>query len=136
MQVNKDPSEVLRHRDQNNMGASWIIGLGDYEGGEFIDDKERVIYIRNKAYFFDGREPHSASPWKPVGKLGHRFTLILFGHKSALAPELSQEIKDVLAHIGIPFFGHGGPAIGCPHAEHPKVSSSPSDVSKSILVVL
>lgn len=74
IQVNKN---VLckPHVDSNNIGPSYIIGLGDYEGGRFIDDQNQYYDIKNKWLLFDGRKIHYNEEFT-----GNRYSIVYFTH--------------------------------------------------------
>ena len=78
IQYNKN-HQAAKHKDAKNMGTSYIIGLGNYTGGELIIyDKDgnnpKKHNIRNKFYKFDGSiYPHETAPFK-----GERYTLVFF----------------------------------------------------------
>jgi len=78
IQFNKN-QRAAKHKDANNVGASYIIGLGDYEGGELIvydinDKNPKKINIKNKFYKFDGSLFfHETARFK-----GERYTLVFF----------------------------------------------------------
>ena len=62
----------------NNVGESYIIGLGDYSGGELIvydsNDNPKYIDINHKFYKFNGSEfYHEVSDF-----IGTRITLVFF----------------------------------------------------------
>ena len=72
IQFNKN-KQMKKHKDAKNVGESYIIGLGNYTGGELIvyntdgkSEKKRVN-IKNKWYKFDGSTfPHETVrdiPW-------------------------------------------------------------------------
>lgn len=62
------------HVDKNNVGPSYIIGLGDYEGGKLvIEGKE--YNIKNRFKKFDGTRGHWVTPFEGV-----RYTLVFFTH--------------------------------------------------------
>lgn len=62
------------HIDKNNVGLSYIIGLGDYTGGNLvIEGKE--YNIKNRFKKFDGRLGHWVTPFQ-----GSRYTLVFFTH--------------------------------------------------------
>jgi hypothetical protein len=62
------------HVDKNNVGPSYIIGLGDYEGGKLvIEGKE--YNIKNRFKKFDGTLGHWVTPFK-----GERYSLVFFTH--------------------------------------------------------
>ena len=78
IQYNKN-HRAARHRDAKNTGVSYIIGLGDYQGGElkiFDEDEKNPVKhdIRNKFYTFNGSiYPHETIPFK-----GERYTLVFY----------------------------------------------------------
>jgi hypothetical protein len=78
IQYNKN-HKCAKHRDGRNVGESYIIGLGDYTGGELIvfdeNDKNPVKHdIRNKFFKFNGSiYPHVTAPFK-----GERYTMVFF----------------------------------------------------------
>jgi hypothetical protein len=78
IQYNKN-NRAARHRDAKNVGVSYIIGLGDYTGGELIifdeNEKNPVKHdIRGKFNTFDGSKyPHETAPFK-----GERYTLVFY----------------------------------------------------------
>ena len=69
---------TIQHIDNNNIGESIIIGLGDYEGGELIvfdkDDKPRYIDIKNRFYKFNGSQYYHATN----DFTGNRVTMVFF----------------------------------------------------------
>jgi len=78
IQFNKN-HRAARHLDAKNMGISYIVGMGDYKGGELIifdeNEKNPVKHdIRNKFYTFNGSKyPHETAPFK-----GERYTLVFY----------------------------------------------------------
>lgn len=68
-----------KHKDKNNIGESYIIGLGDYEGGRlkvWHNDNEEPEYvdIKNKFYKFDGaKKYHETEDFT-----GTRLSLVFF----------------------------------------------------------
>jgi len=78
VQYNKN-HRAAKHRDAKNTGISYIVGLGDYTGGELIiydeNDKNPVKHdIKNKFYTFNGSiYPHETAPYK-----GERYTLVFY----------------------------------------------------------
>ena len=78
IQYNKNHRSA-KHKDAKNTGISYIIGMGDYTGGELIvydeDGKNPVKKdIRNKFYTFNGSKyPHETAPFK-----GERYTLVFY----------------------------------------------------------
>ena len=106
------------HVDANNLGPSWIIGLGDYTGGElWLADpdgdielevkqkmlrrsekpgdiiKGRLINIKDKWFHFDGRVPHAAMPFQ-----GNRFSLVYFTSK--FHRKMDEHCKQDLVNLG------------------------------------
>ena len=78
IQFNKN-HRAVKHKDAKNMGVSYIIGLGDYTGGDLIvydkDGKNPVYHnIKNRFYKFDGSKlPHETAPFK-----GERYTIVFY----------------------------------------------------------
>jgi len=78
IQYNKN-HRAARHKDAKNTGVSYIIGLGDYKGGELIifdkNEKNPVKHdIKNKFHTFNGSiYPHETSPFE-----GERYTLVFY----------------------------------------------------------
>ena len=78
IQYNKN-HKCAKHKDGRNVGESYIIGLGNYTGGELMvwdkNDKNPVKHnIRNKFLKFNGSEHfHETQPFK-----GERYTLVYF----------------------------------------------------------
>lgn len=75
IQVNKN-LQSAPHRDKNNVGASAIIGLGPYRGGELVvvrDGRERCHDVRNQLLRFDGHDLHYTRPF-----VGTRYTVVFF----------------------------------------------------------
>jgi hypothetical protein len=70
--------KCLPHYDGRNVGDSWIVGLGDYSGGELIiydeDDNKTLIDIKYKPYCFNGAKiKHSTNEFT-----GTRYSVIFF----------------------------------------------------------
>ena len=78
IQYNKN-HRAARHRDAKNTGVSYIVGMGDYTGGELFifDENERNPVkhdIKNKFNTFNGSiYPHETAPFK-----GERYTLVFY----------------------------------------------------------
>ena len=80
IQYNKN-MRAARHVDGRNVGTSYIVGLGDYTGGELIiydNDKKPTGAVRNnlKGNFlaFNGSKfLHEVAPFK-----GERYTIVFF----------------------------------------------------------
>ena len=76
--VNKNHASA-RHVDKNNYGFSYIIGLGNYTGGQLVFDSgpyKGEHNIRNKWLKFKGDHPHWVKPLK-----GERYTLVFYHWK-------------------------------------------------------
>lgn len=73
IQVNKNVLS-LPHVDKNNVGPSYIIGLGNYTGGELVIEGKRHN-IKNRWKYFDGNKGHWVEPFQ-----GTRYTLVFFTH--------------------------------------------------------
>jgi hypothetical protein len=80
IQYNKN-HRAARHRDAKNTGISYIVGLGNYTGGELtiFDEHEKNPVkhdIKNKFYTFDGSKyPHETCPFS-----GERYTLVFYSN--------------------------------------------------------
>ena len=78
IQYNKN-QRAARHRDAKNMGVSYIVGLGNYTGGELIifDENEKNPKkhdINGKFLTFNGSiYPHETARFK-----GERYTLVFY----------------------------------------------------------
>ena len=78
IQFNKN-QKTKKHKDGNNVGKSYIIGLGDYTGGDVRlytkdGDKFKDINIKNRWATFNGSElEHETTPFK-----GERYTLVFY----------------------------------------------------------
>ena len=78
IQVN-DNQLCAKHKDENNVGVSYIIGVGDYEGGELrVWNEDGTEYedidIHNKFISFDGSKRfHQTLPFS-----GNRYTIIYY----------------------------------------------------------
>ena len=69
------------HVDKNNVGLSWALSLGDFEGGELVceTDDPRVLEChatRRRPVVFDGKKPHWVLPYH-----GTRYSVILYTSK-------------------------------------------------------
>jgi hypothetical protein len=89
VQINYD-FDIQPHKDSLNQQESWIVGLGEYKGGELAIEFEKgteLIDIRDKPYKFNGSKyTHWVQPYK-----GHRWSLVFFTHHTK---EKLQELKD------------------------------------------
>ena len=78
IQYNKN-HKAKKHKDGHNVGISYIIGLGDYTGGELIvydaaGKNPKKHNIKNKFYKFNGSiYSHETAPYK-----GERYTLVFY----------------------------------------------------------
>jgi len=75
--INKNHA-AAKHVDSNNKGHSYIIGLGNYTGGELVfHDKKSPHHgthnIKNRWLKFTGDTEHSVKPFK-----GTRYTLVYY----------------------------------------------------------
>ena len=72
VQVNDNYSS-RPHRDKGNQGLSYIVGFGDYVGGEL--NVEGTLYnIHHAGHLFNGSEKlHYTEPWT-----GNRYSLVFF----------------------------------------------------------
>eukprot|EP01051_Picozoa_sp_SAG22_P007180 SAG22_NODE_495_length_9802_cov_111.077605_11_plen_136_part_00 len=80
--INKNHA-AARHVDKNNKGRSYIIGLGNYIGGELVFTYKKSPYkksphygthsIKNKWLKFTGDTKHYVKPFK-----GTRYTLVYY----------------------------------------------------------
>ena len=74
MQINKN-FQIQPHRDKGNIGESYIIGFGDYSGGELKVENE-LIDIHDKFFKFDGtNKTHSTLPFKE-----DRYSIVFFNN--------------------------------------------------------
>lgn len=79
IQFNKN-NRTAKHKDGYNVGESYMIGLGDYNGGDLLiydkDGKNPKKYkTRNKWIKFNGSiYPHETAPFSG----GNRYTLVFF----------------------------------------------------------
>ncbi len=87
IQVNKDQRAALHH-DAYNQGPSYIVGLGDYSGGEVVvhyaGGETREYDVHDRFLRFDGRVPHETAPIRG----GPRYTLVYF----RLSPSESKRV--------------------------------------------
>jgi hypothetical protein len=81
---------ALRHKDGNNLGPSYIQGIGDHTGGGLWTEKQGIVDCRHTWKQFMGTEDHETKPFK-----GTRITLIPFTHNAyeELQPELCDRLK-------------------------------------------
>ena len=74
IQINKNITSPP-HVDKNNVGPSYIIALGDYEGGGDLVVEGKPHNIKNKFFKFDGKKGHWTAPF-----VGTRYSIIFFTH--------------------------------------------------------
>ena len=79
IQVNRNV-ETDWHRDRGNIGLSYCIALGDFQGGGIAieDDNGKIkdYYNNNKWLLYDGRDRHQTIKIKS----GFRYAIIFFQH--------------------------------------------------------
>jgi hypothetical protein len=98
IQINKNYQSAM-HVDAYNLGPSYIVGLGDYDGGRlWLHDSSGgcAVDIKGKFFLFDGNNPHQTLPFE-----GTRYSLIFYTNQShsLLKDADSQFLRDV----GFPF---------------------------------
>lgn len=80
IQINKGVQTTF-HRDKGNIGLSYCIGLGDFDGGgiiiRFADGVEKTYDNHNKWLYYDG---HSLEHASNKVKKGLRYAVIYFTH--------------------------------------------------------
>lgn len=73
--------DIPKHKDSCNQGFSYIVGFGDYTGGELVidfDGYEKKVDIHDNPYTFNGSEyEHWVAPFT-----GDRWSLVFFTHHS------------------------------------------------------
>ena len=70
--------------DTNNIGLSYIIGLGDYENGE-LSYGDDVVDIKRKFLKFDGDCPHH-----PLPHVGDRFSIVYYTSEPRVTKRLAE----------------------------------------------
>ena len=77
IQYNKN-YKIAKHIDANNVGESYILGLGNYTGGELIvydkNNNPTYIDINHRFYKFNGSELYHET----ASFIGDRITLVFF----------------------------------------------------------
>jgi len=124
VQVNQD-YKCAEHRDKHNSGMSYIIGFGDYAGGDLILDlsgTKTKFNIKYKPLLFNGGELlHSTDDFT-----GHRTTLV---YHSVVSPTKFPAIRCLSDYEAVAVNGHYliamrvpgepvkylGPKSGLPH---------------------
>eukprot|EP00658_Telonema_sp_P-2_P001808 TRINITY_DN10677_c0_g1_i1.p1 TRINITY_DN10677_c0_g1~~TRINITY_DN10677_c0_g1_i1.p1 ORF type:complete len:384 (-),score=67.91 TRINITY_DN10677_c0_g1_i1:237-1388(-) len=95
IQVNKNYASVV-HVDSNNLGPSYIIGLGNYTGGQLWVSQQGELDIKDHWRQFDGNVPHGTREYK-----GTRYSLIFFTQKSFKGAR--PDDRKYLESLGFPF---------------------------------
>ena len=62
IQVNKNYASAL-HCDSNNLGPSYIVGVGDYEQGALWTQDKGEVDCKHRWCEFDGNIPHCTLPY-------------------------------------------------------------------------
>ena len=125
------------HKDKNNHGETWLIGLGDYTGGRlWIESpcgqhpppviarkwqeslRGDLVDVRNKWYRFDPRCYHAVEPVES----GRRVSVALFSPRSwkRIPPHALCELQD----LGF----HPPRAAGAMSLDQPKVERTQDDI--------
>ena len=86
VQINKNILS-LPHIDKNNVGESYIVALGDFEGGELVIEGE-PFNIKDTWKIFDGNCGHWVNPF-----VGTRYSLVFFTHTFKPPSPLLRYIK-------------------------------------------
>jgi len=77
------------HKDAGNVGFSWSIGFGDYEGGETIveyPEGDEEYDIKHNFTTFNGSEfTHWTKPFD-----GTRYSLVFYNHKCSVEKTIEQ----------------------------------------------
>ncbi|CAE7031882.1 lkhA [Symbiodinium sp. CCMP2592] len=153
MQLNKNYATKM-HVDANNHGPSFIIGLGDYTGGEvWIYDENGTVEMelpcalrgwshlrpgqkvpgrledcRNKWLKFDGNTPHMTMPYT-----GSRISIVYFTRKGWLT--MLPETKDTLETSGFMLPGEDYQSLCTtkedPQAQAKKVAKAPRRIASA-----
>jgi hypothetical protein len=100
IQVNKNYLSAL-HVDKNNLGPSYIVGIGDYEEGGLWVQTHGEVNCKHRWQLFDGNIPHLTLPYT-----GTRYTLIYFSQQSfKLLGKVgnNRSHRDIMMRLGFPF---------------------------------
>jgi hypothetical protein len=76
--INKDVT-CRRHKDGANLGSSYILFLGDFEGGALVFDDGTRFEAKREWFEFDGQVPHWNEP-----HTGTKYSVVLY--RSSVAP--------------------------------------------------
>jgi hypothetical protein len=76
--INKDVT-CKRHRDGANLGSSYILFLGDFEGGALVFDDGTRFEAKREWFEFDGQVPHWNEP-----HTGTKYSVVLY--RTSVAP--------------------------------------------------
>ena len=109
LQANKNAT-FHEHRDSNNVGPSWIAGIGNFTAGEiFIRDADppKKHDIKDKLVEFDGSNRHWTLPFT-----GTRYSLTAFHHKGADSMEATK--LTTLQDVGFPWLDTSRPETPSP----------------------
>ena len=66
-------AQCQRHRDSGNVGRSWMLWLGDFEGGALCFEDGHRITLKEVWHNFDGRQYHWNEP-----HTGTKYSIILY----------------------------------------------------------
>ena len=83
--INKN-TQCYPHQDRGNLGTSYIMFLGDYEGGDLCFENGRIVSERDKWHEIDGSVTH----WNTPITSGIKYSIILFNK----APSARYGIKN------------------------------------------
>ena len=75
IQINKNYRSAM-HLDKNNLGPSYIMGLGDYTEGKLWGLHMGAVDVKEQWVQFDGNIAHCTLPFS-----GTRYSLIYFTHQ-------------------------------------------------------
>lgn len=85
------------HVDNNNLGASAFVAIGDYTGGELWLHGRGALDAHYKWHIFDGNVAHCTLPWK-----GNRFSFVFFTQTSHAKCPFAERLF-VTATLGFPW---------------------------------
>lgn len=107
IQFNKN-YQIAKHIDRFNAGKSYIIALGDYEGGELLvyfegkDSPPTKVDIKNKFFTFDGyKYYHEVAPFT-----GNRISLVYYSvekHTDIYKEDFIKKINNMDYVIAVSF---------------------------------
>ena len=112
VQVNQN-YKCAEHKDKHNSGNSYIIGFGDYEGGDLILDlsgSKTKFNIKYRPLLFNGAEIlHSTDDFT-----GNRFTIV---YHTLVAPERFPIVHSLECYEAVAISGHYMIAVRYPGQE-------------------